>query len=86
MKKVVVMVTLVLVLGSFPLAMASWDKCKNCHKEGDKPAPAKETMLKKFKTAATFIEAAKASKNPMMNSIKGNDEVLKAAAADLGLK
>ncbi len=86
MKKLCAIVTLVLVLGSYSFAMASWDKCKSCHKEGDKPAPAKETMLKKFKTATELIEAAKASKSPMMNSIKGNDEVLKAAAADLGLK
>ena len=43
------------------------------------------TLLKKFKTSGELIKAARASKNPMMNSFK-NDEILKAAAKDLGLK
>ena len=69
---------------SFSMA-AEWDSCKGCHKEGNKPAPSKETLLKKFKTADALIKAAKASKSPMMNSFKKDDQ-LKAAAMDLGLK
>lgn len=65
--------------------VAGWDACKGCHKDGDKPAPSKVTLLKKFKTADEFIKAAKASKNSMMNSFKKDDQ-LKAAASDLGLK
>jgi hypothetical protein len=41
--------------------------------------------LKKFKTADALIKAAKASKSPMMNSFKKDDQ-LNAAAMDLGLK
>jgi hypothetical protein len=65
--------------------VAGWDTCKGCHKDGDKPGPSKATLLKKFKTADEFINAAKASKNSMMNSFKKDDQ-LKAAATDLGLK
>ena len=65
--------------------VAGWDACKGCHKDGDKPGPSKATLLKKFKTADEFINAAKASKNSMMNSFKKDDQ-LKAAATDLGLK
>ncbi|MGO9379612.1 MAG: hypothetical protein ACLPN1_02460 [Dissulfurispiraceae bacterium] len=64
---------------------AGWDSCKGCHKEGNKPAPSKDALLMKFKTADDFIKAAKDSKNPMMNSFKKDDQ-LKAAATDLGLK
>ena len=65
--------------------VAGWDACKGCHKDSDKPGPSKATLLKKFKTADEFINAAKASKNSMMNSFKKDDQ-LKAAATDLGLK
>jgi hypothetical protein len=66
-------------------AAAGWDSCKGCHKEGDKPGPSKDTLLKKFKTADAFVKAAKESKSPMMNNFKKDDQ-LKAAAKDLGLK
>lgn len=62
------------------------EKCAVCHKLGDKPALSKESILKKFKTANDLIKAAKASTNPMMKAIQGNDDLLKKAAADLGLK
>jgi len=65
--------------------VTGWDSCKGCHKDGDKPGPSKATLLKKFKTAADFIKAAKESKNSMMNNFK-KDGQLKAAATDLGLK
>lgn len=85
MKRLVTVVTLIMVLGFYSSAMAGWDKCKGCHTDSGKPAPSKETLLKKFKTSGELIKAARASKNPMMNSFK-NDEILKAAAKDLGLK
>jgi len=69
---------------SFSLA-AGWDSCKGCHKDGDKPGPSKETLLKKYKTANDFIKAAKDSKSPMMNNFKKDDQ-LKEAVKDLGLK
>jgi hypothetical protein len=64
---------------------AGWDSCKGCHTDAGKPAPSKADLLKKFKTEKELIAAAKASKNPMMNNFK-KDDVLKAAAKDLGLK
>jgi hypothetical protein len=69
-----------------PFALAAgWDSCKGCHTDAGKPAPSKADLLKKFKTEKELIAAAKASKNPMMNNFK-KDDMLKAAAKDLGLK
>jgi Skp family chaperone for outer membrane proteins len=64
---------------------AGWDKCKGCHTDAGKPAPSKADLLKKFKTEKELIAAAKKSKNPMMSNFK-KDDLLKAAAKDLGLK
>ncbi|KWT92907.1 hypothetical protein [Candidatus Magnetominusculus xianensis] len=82
MKKI--LMSLVLVLGFASVAMAGYDKCAGCH--NGKVSPDKAALTAKFKTAADFIKAAKESKNPMMNAVKGNEADLKAAAADLGLK
>ncbi|MEO5359054.1 MAG: hypothetical protein H7843_01260 [Nitrospirota bacterium] len=83
MKKI--LMSLVLVLGFASMAMAGgYDKCAGCH--NGKVSPDKAALMAKFKTAADFIKAAKDSKNPMMNAVKGNDADLKAAATDLGLK
>jgi hypothetical protein len=65
--------------------VAGWDSCKGCHRDGDKPATSRATLLKKFKTADDFIKAAKESNNTMMNNFKKDDQ-LKAAAKELGLK
>ena len=62
------------------------EKCAMCHKPGDKPAKSKESLLARFKTAEDLIKAAKATTNPMMKAVQGNDDLLKKAAADLGLK
>lgn len=62
------------------------EKCAMCHKPGDKPAKSKDSLVTKFKTADDLIKAAKASTNPMMKAIQGNDDLLKKAATDLGLK
>ena len=64
---------------------AGWDSCKGCHTDSGKPAPSKADLLKKFKTEKELIAAAKRSKDPMMNNLK-KDDMLKAAAKDLGLK
>jgi len=77
-------VAMIFCATSFSLA-AGWDSCKGCHKDGDKPAPSQETLMKKFKTSDAFIKAAKDSKSPMMNNFKKDDQ-LTAAAKDLGLK
>lgn len=65
--------------------VAGWDSCKGCHTDSGKPALSKADLLKKFKTEKELIAAAKASKDPMMNKFK-KDDLLKAAAKDLGLK
>lgn len=75
----------VMVLGLTSFAMAGWDKCKGCHTDSGKPAYSKATLLKKFKTADALIKAAQRSKHPMMENYKNEDD-LKAAAKDLGLK
>jgi len=65
--------------------VAGWDSCKGCHTDSGKPAPSKADLLKRFKTEKELIAAAKASKNAMMNKFK-KDDLLQAAAKDLGLK
>ncbi|MBF0517955.1 MAG: hypothetical protein HQK97_12755 [Nitrospirae bacterium] len=78
-------IALVLVFGFATMAMAGgFDKCAGCH--NGKIAPDKAKLTEKVKTADGLLKAAKDSKNPMMNAIKGNDADLKAAATDLGLK
>jgi len=77
-------IAMIFCVASFSMA-AGWDSCKGCHKDGDKPAPSKATLLKKFKNADAFIKSAKDSKSPMMNSFKTDDK-LTAAAKDLELK
>lgn len=64
---------------------AGWDSCKGCHTDAGKPAPSKADLLKKYKTEKELMAAAKASKNPMMGNFK-KDDMLRAAAKDLGLK
>jgi hypothetical protein len=67
------------------LCFASWDTCKGCHTDSGKPGPSKAALLKKFKTSDDLVQAAMASTNPMMQSMK-NETVLRAAAKDMGLK
>ncbi len=62
------------------------EKCAACHKPGDKPAPSKESLLKKYKNVSDLVKAAKASTNPMMKANQGNEDLLKNAAVDMGLK
>ena len=86
--KTVRVLALVIVMVFCATSFASatgWDTCKGCHTDAGKPAPSKADLLKKFKTEKELIAAAKAAKNPMMNNFK-KDDVLKAAAKDLGLK
>jgi len=82
----VLALVIVIVFCATSFALASgWDTCKVCHTDAGKPAPSKADLLKKFKTEKELTAAAKTSKNPMMNNFK-KDDVLKAAAKDLGLK
>ena len=75
-------IAMVLCMTSFSMA-AGWNTCKGCH--NGKMAPSQETLVKKFKTEKGLIAGAKAAKSPMMKNFK-KDDLLKAAAKDLGLK
>ncbi len=61
-------------------------KCAICHKPDNKPAPSKESLLKKFKNAEALIKAAKTTTNPMMKAVQDNEQLLRNAAQDIGLK
>jgi hypothetical protein len=67
-----------LVVSFATSSMADWSKCKGCH--NGSVAPSAEQMKAKFKTADEVVAAAKASQNPMMKGVQGNEEALKAAA------
>jgi hypothetical protein len=65
-----------------------WNRCKTCHQDDGVPAPGRETLKNKYKTAAEFVKAAKNTQSPLMSPIKlsKNDEILYAVAIELGLK
>lgn len=65
-----------------------WNRCKTCHQDDGVPAPGREELKKKFKTAAEFVKAAKNTQSPLMSPIKlaKNDEILYAVAIELGFK
>ncbi|MFN3396848.1 MAG: hypothetical protein ACK4Z9_08680 [Thermodesulfovibrionales bacterium] len=89
MKGILSILSVMVVVLSFAVAGSAGtfdEKCAMCHKPGDKPAPSKESFLKKFKSANELVRAAKASTNPMMKAVQGNEDLLKKAAADIGLK
>lgn len=85
MKKAVGLTAILLVVSFSGVAVAgTWDaKCTMCHKDGNTmKAPTKAELQKKYKSSTAFIEAAKASKSPMMKNSQ-KDELLKNAAKDL---
>ena len=55
--------------------------CVSCH--NGRTAPDLKGL---FSSADELIRTAKSVKDPMMRNIQQNDELLKAAAKDLGLK
>jgi len=65
-------------------ASAGWNTCVACH--NGTMAPNKEKLLEKYKTSECFVNAAKASQNPMMKSIQKDENALKEAAKEIGLK
>ena len=67
-----------------PVATAAWSSCIGCH--SGTIAAGEKTMKEKFQTIDAFVDAAMASKNPLMETIKENKEIIEAAARDLGLK
>jgi len=71
---------LVAVMPSLSVAGES-DTCKGCH--NGSVAPDVAALKAKFKTADDLVAGAKASSNPMMKSIQGDEAKLKAAAAEI---
>jgi hypothetical protein len=65
-------------------ASAGWNTCVACH--NGTLAPNKEKLLEKYKTAEGFVKAAQATQNPMMQSIQKDENALKDAAKEIGLK
>jgi len=61
-----------------------WDQCKGCH-NGNLAPDAKE-LKDKYDTVDKLVAAAKRSDNFLMESIKKNEELLREAAKDIGLK
>lgn len=79
-------ITAILIFAAASLSFAAgWDACKGCHTDAGKPAPSKSDLTTKFKTADAFVKGAQASKSPMMNNYKKDDQ-LKAVAKELKLK
>jgi hypothetical protein len=60
-----------------------WAVCSGCH--NGMMAPNKDSLAAKYKTTEELIKGAQASENPMMAKMKEDTEVLKAAAAAIGL-
>ena len=85
MKKILVCAVVTCAVFAFSsAASAGWNTCIACH--NGNVAPGKEKLVEKYKTAESFVKAAKESKNPMMKSIQKDDAALQDAAKDIGLK
>ena len=67
-----------------PVATAQWSGCIGCH--SGTIAAGEKAMKEKFQTVEAFVNAAMATKNPMMEEIQQNKEAIEAAAKELGLK
>jgi hypothetical protein len=66
------------------IASAGWNTCVACH--NGSVAPDKEKLKEKHKTVENFVKAAQATQNPMMKSIQKDENALKEAAKEIGLK
>jgi len=67
-----------------PVVSAQWSGCIGCH--SGTIAANEKAMKEKFQTVEAFVNAAMATKNPMMKEIQQNKEAIEAAAKELGLK
>lgn len=82
---VLMIIGLMAVTGGFPMVSAQdykgYQVCVPCH--NGRTAPDLRGL---FSSADELIRTAKSVKDPMMRNIQQNDELLRAAAKDLGLK
>ena len=67
-----------------PVVSAQWSGCIGCH--SGTIAAGEDAMKEKFQTVEAFVNAAMATKNPMMKEIQQNKDAIEAAAKELGLK
>lgn len=79
-----VVLMLLLLFLSVPLVSAQWSGCIGCH--SGTIAANEKAMKEKFQTVEAFVNAAMATKNPMMKEIQQNKGAIEAAAKELGLK
>ena len=85
MKKVTTTVLILsLIFMCAPVATAQWSGCIGCH--SGTIAAGEDAMKEKFKTVDAFVNAAMATKNPMMKEIQQNKEAIETAAKELGMK
>ena len=85
MKHVITAGQVLLIVFLFsPVATAEWSNCIGCHSGAI--AAGEKAMKEKFQTIDAFVNAAMASKNPLMEEIKEHKEIIEAAAKDLDLK
>ncbi len=92
MKKIVIFMLSILVASAFPeagIAGAYFQNCQMCHGIDKKRSAArlsKTGLLRKFKTRDQLVAGAMAAKDPDMEPVRNDVELLKEAAADIGLK
>ena len=79
-----VLILLIVSLSVPPWRSAQWIGCIGCH--SGTIAAGEKAMKEKFQTVEAFVNAAMATKNPMMKEIQQNKEAIEAAAKELGLK
>ena len=72
----------------FPLTLCadagSWDQCKGCHDGA--LAPDAKALKQKYKTVDELVKAAKKVDDPLMIRYKKDEDLLRKAAKDIGLK
>lgn len=92
MRKIILFVLSVLAVAAFPgtgIAGVYFENCQMCHGLDKKSSVAKLTkagLLKKYKTRDQLVAGAKATKDPDMEEVRCDAELLASAAADIGLK
>ena len=85
MKQVTMAVSVLLIIFlSVSVTTAQWSGCIGCH--SGTIAAGEKALKEKFQTVEAFVNAAMATKNPMMKPIQQNKEAIEAAAKELGLK
>lgn len=67
-----------------PVFASAWDKCKGCH--NGNLAPDEKRLLEKYPTMKKFVEAARKTDDPFMDTVRKDEKLLKEAARDIGLK